>query len=170
MPPTHHPACRTHVPQSIACRCAPRSNPLLVAPRFVQAYGICSSLALVVCSTSPGQTGYRPGERPPRGGLHAFTVRRTDARARARVEKAMCCPRPLPPPIVPTVDYKPRQLSGVRETCRKASNDNYADLAKNRPWLRGTLATALSPRLDHTYRGAREVLASISSPNTGRSA
>ena len=26
--PTHHVECRTRVPQSIACRCAPRRNPL----------------------------------------------------------------------------------------------------------------------------------------------
>jgi hypothetical protein len=35
-PPTHHAQCRTHVPQSIACRCAPRRNSLLVAPRSRQ--------------------------------------------------------------------------------------------------------------------------------------
>src|SRR5215216_2781892 len=32
-PPRHHAACRRHAPQSIACRCAPRRNPLLEQPR-----------------------------------------------------------------------------------------------------------------------------------------
>jgi hypothetical protein len=31
--PTHHAQCRTHAPQSIACRCAPRRNSLLEQPR-----------------------------------------------------------------------------------------------------------------------------------------
>src|SRR5215218_2114746 len=30
-PPTHHAPCRRHAPPSIACRCAPRRNPHLVA-------------------------------------------------------------------------------------------------------------------------------------------
>src|SRR5215208_8289737 len=33
MPPKHHAAYRRHVPQSIACRCAPRKNPLSWRPR-----------------------------------------------------------------------------------------------------------------------------------------
>src|SRR5919112_269421 len=35
-PPTHHAACRTHAPPSIACRCAPRRNPLSWRPRSRQ--------------------------------------------------------------------------------------------------------------------------------------
>src|SRR3712207_4198078 len=38
------------------------------------------------------------------------------------------------------------------------------------PQLRGTLANARAPRLDHAYRGASEMLAPISSTNTSRSA
>jgi hypothetical protein len=33
-PPTHRAARRKHAPQSIACRCAPRRNPLLKRPRL----------------------------------------------------------------------------------------------------------------------------------------
>src|SRR5215217_9413774 len=33
MPPTHHAACRTHVPHNIASKCAPRRNPLPWPPR-----------------------------------------------------------------------------------------------------------------------------------------
>src|SRR5215203_2498422 len=38
------------------------------------------------------------------------------------------------------------------------------------PQLRGTLPNARSPRLDHAYKGASEMLAPISSTNTSRSA
>jgi hypothetical protein len=38
------------------------------------------------------------------------------------------------------------------------------------PQLRGTLAIARSPRLDHAYAGASEMLEPISSTNTSRSA
>ena len=38
------------------------------------------------------------------------------------------------------------------------------------PQLRGTLANARSPRLDHAYTGASEMLEPISSTNTNRSA